>query len=638
MDLALAVSLDEATAPKQAQKQVPKQVPKQAPKQPVREAYHPAEVSSTPATTYSEEDFPALGGGAVAPPVPVPDPGLEKKKKQAVETIAKRLAKVNKLNVQESEADFPVLGGSTTKSSAAPYGGLASLADWIKTSSATNSSRQPLREPTPKQPAPRKFSIDEFPTLGAGGASRTSTTPQRGNQPAPRKFSMDEFPILGGSGLSRTSTPPQQAKRGKPPSSNSAVRGKPPNPKGWQMKQHSLDTKVEDFPPLGTGSPKSQHSVVVNLKKKPLLSPSHRTRSLEDFGPVLTNVNQSSSSESLGPSGHSSNESLVSSSICVKTKVRKMSADYSSGSSGADERPASGSTGLIRKNRPPGLQLRLSASQENLSSPADETAMDGHPDARLVCNVQSQEEFPNLPQKSRPRFARSISVQLSPTSENFPATITITTPPPSSARDPPPGFGHNRNAVPPGFSATVPYGSATVTITSKSSTPPMIMTNGTNTSVTCNSYSYAQPSDYKDRNQMLITNVRDALENNSDRFTEFKTMSSQFRQGSVSATQYYEKCRELFGQSKFSQIFPELLVLLPDIRRQEELLAAHNVYQKQEHAHVLNISRSSRAAPWAAASAFTVCSLCHQVLANRDVTSHQSTHSLEEDFPALGVR
>ncbi|XP_014681187.1 PREDICTED: zinc finger protein 598-like [Priapulus caudatus] len=502
------------------------------------------------------DDFPALGGEAAAPPVPRQDPSLEKKKKQAVETIAKRLAKVNKYTVKEDDdPDFPALGGAGGAASApsAPSGGLASLADWITTTSSTNSSRAPKEAAFPLAPwqlAPRKFSADEFPALGGAASSTHNGHPQQQQQQPQQQQQQHQQPT--------TTT------RGKPPASNAAVRGKPPKV-GWQTKQHSLDMKAEDFPPLGGAS---------------------------------------ASASAVAPQ-HNNN-----------TKVRRMSADH-----GADHASAAvppGSAGLVRKNRPPGLKLRLSTSQENLAGD----------DADSRPSIASQDDFPKLPPAAaRPRFARSISVQLSPTSENFPAMITITTPPAATTkRDAPPGFARSRPAMPapPGFGGTV-------TITS---TPALIVTaGGADTLASCGggggAHAYAQPPAYAARNHALIASVRAALDGDAARFDAFKTMSGGFRRGAVPAHEYYAQCVALFGAVHFRDIVPELLVLLPNIARQQELLAAHNRH--------LSAQRGGRA-PNVSRARFAICSTCRQVLADRDVTMHQSSHSLDADFPALSVR
>lgn len=49
---------------------------------------------------------------------------------------------------------------------------------------------------------------------------------------------------------------------------------------------------------------------------------------------------------------------------------------------------------------------------------------------------------------------------------------------------------------------------------------------------------------------------------------EFRNISKLFRSGSCNARAYYEHCEVVLGD-RFESIFPELLVLLPEISKQQ---------------------------------------------------------------------
>lgn len=49
---------------------------------------------------------------------------------------------------------------------------------------------------------------------------------------------------------------------------------------------------------------------------------------------------------------------------------------------------------------------------------------------------------------------------------------------------------------------------------------------------------------------------------------EFKLISQMFREDAYSAVPYYEHCKVALAD-RFSEIFPELLALLPDIGKQQ---------------------------------------------------------------------
>lgn len=78
----------------------------------------------------------------------------------------------------------------------------------------------------------------------------------------------------------------------------------------------------------------------------------------------------------------------------------------------------------------------------------------------------------------------------------------------------------------------------------------------------------------QERNQALVDKIRGLLGYDKSKFDEFKALSGKFRQNACTATEYYAHCCELFA-SNFSQVFSELVDLLPDPERKKELLIAH---------------------------------------------------------------
>lgn len=185
---------------------------------------------------------------------------------------------------------------------------------------------------------------------------------------------------------------------------------------------------------------------------------------------------------------------------------------------------------------------------------------------------------------------------------------------------PPPGFENSisKSAPPPGFSITLnsvarpPSNGLTFTSSSGQSYP--ISPGGT---AVATKYSYIQPPNFNNRNSELVDCVMAALKDQSA-LERFRQMSSGFRQNYLTAEDYYNHCQEAMGTSKFSEIFPELLVLLPDIEKQQELW---KVYRSSRH---------SLKPP-----KLDVCVVCSQVVRNTDLQQHLSAHNLENDFPAL---
>lgn len=129
---------------------------------------------------------------------------------------------------------------------------------------------------------------------------------------------------------------------------------------------------------------------------------------------------------------------------------------------------------------------------------------------------------------------------------------------------------------------------------------------------------YTQPARFQQRNLELIVEIQKSLA--GDQFGRFKALSGAFRRGTLSAADYFSHCLELFGaEERFLAVFPELLFLLPDIRKQRELMATYNARRKA-------CGASTGALPKGAAVQLLVCATCQQVLSADDFRSHRTLH------------
>jgi hypothetical protein len=140
---------------------------------------------------------------------------------------------------------------------------------------------------------------------------------------------------------------------------------------------------------------------------------------------------------------------------------------------------------------------------------------------------------------------------------------------------PPPGFGRgvstSSNSVtspPPGFSVTLnsvarPQSSG-LTFTSSSGQRYSILPGNSGSS----SHKFVPPQDFARRNQALVTRVKKTFVD-AQSMDEFCQASKMFRQGEISAHDFSIYCQEIMGSEEFSKIFAELLVLLPDIEKQQ---------------------------------------------------------------------
>lgn len=179
----------------------------------------------------------------------------------------------------------------------------------------------------------------------------------------------------------------------------------------------------------------------------------------------------------------------------------------------------------------------------------------------------------------------------------------------------PPGFDQlngfskakDRSKPPPGFALDFPQ-SNELTFTNSSGQSYAIQTD----------YNYTPPLNFEKRNQDLVSIVFGILLNDS-KLEQFKSVSALFRQDMLSADDYCNHCIETMGEEGFGEIFPELLILLPDIAKQQELF---QVFSRNPKFDIEKAKLQS-------------CDICRQVLCKSDIEEHIMQHTLQENFPIL---
>ncbi|XP_035700499.1 E3 ubiquitin-protein ligase ZNF598 isoform X4 [Folsomia candida] len=127
---------------------------------------------------------------------------------------------------------------------------------------------------------------------------------------------------------------------------------------------------------------------------------------------------------------------------------------------------------------------------------------------------------------------------------------------------------------------------------------------------------YSQPPEFTRRNGRLLEAIKSSLNRDESSFEMFKSVSNQYRRGELESKEYYELCQDLFGVTDFRVIFPELVALLPEIEKQQELLASH----RRSGGIMKDLSS---------------CHECFQVIKAGDMAAHIQSHSAAEVFPAL---
>jgi hypothetical protein len=149
---------------------------------------------------------------------------------------------------------------------------------------------------------------------------------------------------------------------------------------------------------------------------------------------------------------------------------------------------------------------------------------------------------------------------------------------PSSTPKVPPGFEnsfHHPVRAPPGLTT----GSGSNSEVNRSHTqikaPPGLSLSSNNSK----SAEYLHPIGSTVRNQVLINNLMVALiparDERFDTFEKFKEMSTLFRKNIITAYDFYSYCVEALQPHSFESVFPELLLLLPDIQKQQVCYMLH---------------------------------------------------------------
>ncbi|KAK6643182.1 hypothetical protein RUM43_004685 [Polyplax serrata] len=188
----------------------------------------------------------------------------------------------------------------------------------------------------------------------------------------------------------------------------------------------------------------------------------------------------------------------------------------------------------------------------------------------------------------------------------------------SSETKVPPGFDNfngcfNNNELkkpPPGFAANfLPYNALELTANN----------DGQGFSV-LSEFAYTPPVDFETRNKKLLSKVNKSIWHGAN-LDEFRKQSILFQQNLLTARQYYKHCETVMNEKGFQEVFPELLVLLPDIKKQQELF--------QVYSGSPIFSKTSKA--------LDICVTCHQVIRTSDAKQHLLNHSLEQNFPSLKV-
>lgn len=149
------------------------------------------------------------------------------------------------------------------------------------------------------------------------------------------------------------------------------------------------------------------------------------------------------------------------------------------------------------------------------------------------------------------------------------------------------------NGVPPGFKP-------------RPACDGMTFTNSSGQTFSAPVHSYIPPPNFENRNRALVQKFAVALGGGAA-VEDFRVASRAFRDSLISADEFYLHCESALG-SQLSTVFPELVALLPDIAKQQELVVGRETQLE-------------------------TCGACGQLVTRADRAPHDSTH-----WPPLAPR
>ncbi|CAK1595961.1 unnamed protein product [Parnassius mnemosyne] len=155
---------------------------------------------------------------------------------------------------------------------------------------------------------------------------------------------------------------------------------------------------------------------------------------------------------------------------------------------------------------------------------------------------------------------------------------------------------HN-GSVPPGFKPRPPL-----------KCDGMTFTNSSGQTFPAPVHTYIPPPNFEQRNRALVKKFAAAL-GDASAVENFKVASRAFRDSIISAEEFYQHCESALG-SQMESLFPDLVALLPDIAKQQELVVGRDV-----------------------SSQLDVCMTCGQLLSPSDRIAHDTAH-----WPPLAPR
>lgn len=580
-------------------------------------------------------DFPSLGGGSSSSTIPT-----------LVHSGNRGRGFVGGRPLSITDENFPALSDSAPTPSHKVWLSVNRASQDRPTSAPTNFSIQVNRkQPVPKAPQSGMQTLSSR-NMKLRGPSQSGNSSDLGDFNFPALKPLDSF--RGTSAEQWVSPQPAEAGQNQVRSkvnvlsSSEAAQIMSLKQNAQQVPRKPQFVIEEDFPSLGPSV--SSSAAHVPQKKS----------SAKKASSVTIPMSSSWSQQGRDNSPDKSSDSEVHPSAASNTKSKKKKKKAKNSNAAEVERVQLDNKKVLAEQvvTNAGAETNKKKKKQKQSSQEEETTKDklksqiskvdgqenGNQGKPNVANRENQDPTPDVSLSMNVRKRSELQIESLHINENQSGTddptnrlLSIlrgdshsTKPSAQSSINPPPGFERSTESLsgpksvpPPGFSvkvnSVVRPSSNQLTFTSSSGESYPILPSGSLNQ-------FVQPPDFQRRNAALMARVIDTLKD-SRRQEDFRQKSILFRQGQLSSTSYYKQCVELMGEKAFNDCFPEMLVLLPEIERQQDLL---NVF-KQFNEGKGPLPR------------FEVCASCCQILSPSDLRIHVSTHTLENHFPALSA-
>ncbi|XP_043264776.1 E3 ubiquitin-protein ligase ZNF598 [Colletes gigas] len=560
----------------------------------------------------STEEFPTLGN--TAPIVP----NLTQSKSRGNVTIR---STIRPQPLAVTDENFPALGLETASTSISKTVNFS-----VSSGNASGSSMQPQKSTTSNV----SIQVNHEPN---GTVTTKVSGPNIRIRPTQRSMESD-FPALGVVEPSTSNSNSAHWKEVLQWTCSKSASVSVPKPKkvaSPSLVSSSVPQSGEDFPTLSKTSKSKKQSVITVVPSwvQPQSSNnSNNVKSTTDITKgktkkkkVKQNCNNNSTNGNDTNSSRMNISTVVVRKDCETSKISKSSCDMHSMDSVQSSSQFMQNTDNVSNSENTSKNINVQHSKEMEQINKKDKKKHKNLDNETNVNTVTANNTSNGVQRKRTELKID---SLNSTNRNvrhleeFPALSSSSSKPPGFT-NPPPGFG-TTTPPPPGF--CIKYNSEDklnssngLTFTNSSGENYSILPDNSKHN---SAYNYVPPPDFQKRNKCLVAKVNEVLVQ-QDQIEEFRYISGLFRQGTCNAQEYYMHCRDVMGLSAFEIVFPELLVLLPDIVKQQELFKVH----KKESGNRIK--------------GLEICATCSQVLKNGpDLRAHTTSHTLENHFPALG--